>query len=65
MPFQPGMANHLAAVVKARTFMGNLTHLTLDVRGTAVRAERPGSSEWQIGEPVDVAIAPERIRFLR
>jgi iron(III) transport system ATP-binding protein len=65
VPFLPGMANRLAAVVKARTFMGNLTHLTLEVGGTTVRAERPGTAEWQVGDSVDVAIAPERIRILR
>jgi iron(III) transport system ATP-binding protein len=64
VPFAPGMATRIDAVVTRTIFMGNLTDVAVEVNGIAIRLERPGSVDWQIGDTVDLGLPADRIQIL-
>jgi ABC-type Fe3+/spermidine/putrescine transport system ATPase subunit len=64
VPYVPGMANRVSAVVMRTIFMGNLTDVTVEVSGVAIRLERPGSVDWQIGDVVELGLPADRIQIL-
>jgi iron(III) transport system ATP-binding protein len=65
VPFTPDLPNRIEATVTRTIFMGNLTDVAVDVGGTAVRIERPGSVDWQVGDAVTLGLAADRIQVLR
>jgi len=65
IPFTPDLPNRIEARVTRTIFMGNLTDVALDVNGTAIRVERPGSVDWQVGDTVALGLAADRIQVLR
>jgi iron(III) transport system ATP-binding protein len=65
VPFTPDLQNRIDATVTRTIFMGNLTDVAAEVSGTAVRIERPGSSEWQVGDSITLGLAADRIQVLR
>jgi hypothetical protein len=58
------MANPIRAVVTRTIFMGNLTDVAVEVNGIAIRLERPGSVDWQVGDTVDLGLPADRIQIL-
>jgi hypothetical protein len=58
------MVNRIRGVVARTIFMGNLTDVTVDVNGTSIRLERPGSVEWRIGDTIELGLPSDRIQIL-
>jgi iron(III) transport system ATP-binding protein len=65
VPFAPGLPNRVLATVTRTIFMGNLTDVSVEVDGTAIRLERPGSVDWRIGDAVELGLPADRIQVLR
>ncbi len=65
VPFEPPMRNRISAIVTRTIFMGNLTDVVVEVGGTPVRLERPGSTDWRIGDVVELGLPEGRIQVLR
>jgi len=65
IPFQDGMPNRIAATVSRVIFMGNLTDIAVEANGTAMRVERPGSVDWQVGDVIELGVPADRIQILR
>jgi iron(III) transport system ATP-binding protein len=65
VPFTADLTNRIDATVVRTIFMGNLTDVTVEVNGTAIRIERPGSVDWQVGDSITLGLAADRIQVLR
>jgi iron(III) transport system ATP-binding protein len=65
VPFTPDLPNRIEATVTRTIFMGNLTDIAVDVGGTAIRIERSGSVDWQVGDSITLGLAADRIQVLR
>jgi iron(III) transport system ATP-binding protein len=65
VPCEPGMRNKVTARITHSAFLGNLTDLLLDVRGVALRAQRPGSASLRQGDDVVLCVPEDRIQILR
>ena len=65
IPYSDGMTNRISATVVQIIFMGNLTDMLIDVAGTTLRLERPGSVDWQIGDAIELGLPEDRIQVLR
>jgi len=65
VPFTLDIPNRIDATVRRTIFMGNLTEVALEVNGTVVRVERPGSVDWKVGDSITLGLAADRIQVLR
>ncbi len=65
VPFDEGAGNRIVATIARVTFMGNLTDVAIDVGGTTMRLERPGSVQWQVGDTIELSLPADRIQILR
>jgi hypothetical protein len=65
VPFTPDLPNRIEATVTRTIFMGNLTDVAVDVAGTAIRIERSGSVDWQVGDSITLGLPADRIQVLR
>jgi hypothetical protein len=46
-------------------YMGNFTHVFVEVGGTVLTAQMSASGQWRPGEAITLGLAPDKIQLLR
>jgi iron(III) transport system ATP-binding protein len=64
-PFAPGLRNCLQGRVVRSIYMGNFTHVFVEVGGTVLTAQMSASGQWRPGEAITLGLAPDKIQLLR
>lgn len=62
--FREGMENRIVGKVLRSIFMGNLTDVFVEVKGTVFRVQMAGLTSWKTGDDITLGLAADKVRMI-